>query len=48
MNNSKIQIPVNIGVDVGKANLDIALHPSGELYSIPNSEAAHPAIRPNP
>ncbi|WP_309045998.1 IS110 family transposase [Marinobacter sediminicola] len=39
MNTSKIQIPVNIGVDVGKANLDIALHPSGEFYSIPNSEA---------
>tara|TARA_R100000935_G_C2792302_1_gene146543 strand:- start:32 stop:985 length:954 start_codon:yes stop_codon:yes gene_type:complete len=39
MNNSKIQIPVNIGVDVGKANLDIALHPSGQFYSIPNSEA---------
>ncbi|MEH6560124.1 MAG: IS110 family transposase [Marinobacter sp.] len=39
MNNSKIQIPVNIGVDVGKANLDIALHPSGQLYSIPNSKA---------
>lgn len=30
---------MNIGVDVGKANLDIALHPSGEFYSIPNSEA---------
>ena len=39
MNNSKVQIPVNIGVDVGKANLDIALHPTGEFYSIPNSEA---------
>ena len=38
MNNSKIQIPVNIGVDVGKANLDISLHPSGQFYSIPNSE----------
>jgi transposase len=39
MNNSKIQISVNIGVDVGKANLDIALHPTGQFYSIPNSEA---------
>jgi len=39
MNNSKVQIPVNIGVDVGKVNLDIALHPTGEFYSIPNSEA---------
>lgn len=39
MNTSKIQIPVNIGIDVGKANLDISLHPSGEFYSIPNSEA---------
>jgi transposase len=39
MNTSKIQIPVNIGVDVGKANLDIALHPTGQFYSISNSEA---------
>jgi transposase len=39
MNTSKIQIPVNIGVDVGKANLDIALHPTGQFYSIPNCEA---------
>ncbi len=39
MNNIEIQTPVNIGVDVGKANLDIALHPSGQFYSIPNSEA---------
>ncbi|WP_339783613.1 IS110 family transposase [uncultured Marinobacter sp.] len=39
MNNSKVQISINIGVDVGKANLDIALHPSGQFYSIPNSEA---------
>jgi transposase len=38
MNNSKIQITVNIGVDVDKANLDIALHPTGQFYSIPNSE----------
>jgi transposase len=39
MNNSKVQISINIGVDVGKANLDVALHPSGQFYSIPNSEA---------
>lgn len=39
MNSSQIQTSVNIGVDVGKANLDIALHPSGQFYSIPNSEA---------
>ena len=32
-------IPVNVGVDVGKANLDIALHPSGQFYTIPNTEA---------
>lgn len=39
MNNTEIQTPVNIGVDVGKANLDIALHPSGQFYTIPNTEA---------
>jgi len=39
MNNTEIQTPVNVGVDVGKANLDIALHPSGQLYTIPNTEA---------
>ena len=39
MNNTEIQTPVNVGVDVGKANLDIALHPSGQFYTIPNSEA---------
>ena len=39
MNNIESQTSVNIGVDVGKANLDIALHPSGQFYTIPNSEA---------
>jgi len=39
MNNTEIQTPVNVGVDVGKANLDIALHPSGQFYTIPNTEA---------
>ena len=39
MNNTEIQTPVNLGVDVGKANLDIALHPSGQFYTIPNTEA---------
>lgn len=39
MNNTEIQTPVNIGVDVGKANLDIALHPSGQFHTIPNTEA---------
>lgn len=39
MNNAENQIAVNIGVDVGKANLDIALLPHGEFYSIPNTEA---------
>lgn len=39
MNNTEIQTPVNVGVDVGKANLDIALHPSGRFYTIPNTEA---------
>tara|TARA_R100001460_G_scaffold9690_3_gene23102 strand:- start:924 stop:1877 length:954 start_codon:yes stop_codon:yes gene_type:complete len=39
MNNIENQTSVNIGVDVGKANLDIALHPSGQFYSIPNCEA---------
>ncbi|UDL05081.1 IS110 family transposase [Marinobacter sp. CA1] len=39
MNNTEIQTPVNVGVDVRKANLDIALHPSGQFYTIPNTEA---------
>lgn len=39
MNNTEIQTPVNVGVDVGKANLDIALHPSGQFHTIPNTEA---------
>lgn len=39
MNNTEIQTPVNVGVDVGKANLDIALHPSGQFYTIQNTEA---------
>jgi len=39
MNHTEIQTPVNIGVDVGKANLDIALHPSGQFHTIPNTEA---------
>ncbi|MBB5320169.1 IS110 family RNA-guided transposase [Marinobacter oulmenensis] len=39
MNNTEFQTPVNVGVDVGKANLDIALHPSGQFYTIPNTEA---------
>jgi len=39
MNNTEIQTPVNVGVDVGKANLDIALHPSGLFHTIPNTEA---------
>lgn len=39
MNHTEIQTPVNVGVDVGKANLDIALHPSGQFYTIPNTEA---------
>jgi len=37
MNNSENQTLINIGVDVGKANLDIALHPSGQFFTIPNS-----------
>jgi len=39
MNHTEIQTPVNVGVDVGKANLDIALHPSGQFHTIPNTEA---------
>lgn len=39
MNNTEIQTPLNVGVDVGKANLDIALNPSGHFYTIPNTEA---------
>lgn len=39
MNNTENQTPVNVGVDVGKANLDIALHPSGQFYTIPNTQA---------
>ncbi|MFC4259248.1 IS110 family transposase [Marinobacter lacisalsi] len=39
MNNTEIQTSVNIGVDVGKENLDIALHPSGQFHTIPNTEA---------
>ncbi|WP_336368639.1 IS110 family transposase [Marinobacter sp. C2H3] len=39
MNNTEIQTPVNVGVDVGKANLDIALHPSGQFHTVPNTEA---------
>jgi len=39
MNNTEIQTPVNIGIDVGKANLDVAIHPSGQSHSFPNSDA---------
>ena len=39
MNHTEIPTPVNVVVDVGKANLDIALHPSGQFYTIPNTEA---------
>lgn len=39
MNNTEIQTPVNIGIDVGKANLDVAIYPSGQSYSFPNSDA---------
>lgn len=38
MNNPESQTLINIGVDVGKANLDIALHPSGKFFTIPNSQ----------
>lgn len=37
MNTPENQTLINIGVDVGKANLDIALHPSGQSFTIPNS-----------
>ena len=39
MNNSENQTLINIGIDVGKTKLDIALHPSGQFFTILNSEA---------
>ena len=34
MNNTEIQTPVNVGVDAGKANLDISIHPFGQFYPV--------------
>lgn len=39
MNNTENQMPLNIGVDVGKAQLDIALYPTNQHFTIPNSTA---------
>src|SRR2546426_2635837 len=33
------QANVFVGIDVAKARLDVALHPSGETWTVPNSEA---------
>ena len=37
MTNKENQIEINVGVDVGKSQLDVALHPLGQHVSIPNS-----------
>ena len=37
MNNTEIQ--TSVGVDVGKAILNIAFHSSGRFYTVPNTEA---------
>ena len=33
------QADVFVGIDVAKARLDVALHPSGATWTVPNSEA---------
>jgi transposase len=40
MNTPENQIELNIGIDVGKAQLDIVLHPFNEYYSIANTAKA--------
>ncbi len=30
---------IYVGLDVAKAGLDVALHPSGEMWSVANDEA---------
>lgn len=40
MINPKEQIEVNVGVDVGKSQLDIHLHPLDLHFSIPNQQEA--------
>ncbi|MFL1406686.1 IS110 family transposase [Marinobacter sp. M1N3S26] len=39
MKHTEVQTPVNIGIDVGKANLDVAIHPTGQSHSFPNNDA---------
>src|SRR3989475_10562892 len=38
------QAKVFVGIDVAKARLDVALHPSGETWTVPNSEAGIAAL----
>ena len=33
------QAEVFVGIDVAKSRLDVALHPSGATWTVPNSEA---------
>lgn len=39
-----VAAPVYVGLDVAKAQLDLAVLPTGETWQIPNSEAAWPAL----
>jgi transposase len=35
---------VTVGIDVSKATLDVAVRPSGEMWQVPNEDAALPAL----
>lgn len=39
------QIAPTVGIDVSKERLDVAVHPSGELFSVTNDEAGWRALR---
>lgn len=42
---SSVECEVNVGVDVSKDRLDVAVRPSGEAFSVANTEDGHKQLR---